>query len=117
MALKCSDRNNKMIGSSDLNTDDMLCKKKYTVLEKEAIPMTGESPTLPTILFLIPPVDVAQATLPVRSTATAPTVSWALGSQKEILNYHHQYKKGHDGCGCGTAYASCTTERKFQDKP
>lgn len=40
--------------------------------------MTGESPTLPTILFLMPPVDVAQATLPVWSTATAPTVSWAL---------------------------------------
>lgn len=42
------------------------------------LPMTGESPTLPTILFLMPPVDVAQATLPARSTATAPTVSWAL---------------------------------------
>lgn len=41
----------------------------------EVIPMTGESPTLPTILFRIPPVDVAHATLPARSTATAPTVS------------------------------------------
>lgn len=41
----------------------------------EVIPMTGESPTLPTILFRIPPVDVALATLPARSTATAPTVS------------------------------------------
>lgn len=39
------------------------------------LPMIGESPTLPNILFLMPPVDVAHATLPARSTATAPTVS------------------------------------------
>lgn len=43
----------------------------------------GESPTLPTILFLIPPVEVAQATLPAESTATAPTVSWALQGTTE----------------------------------
>lgn len=48
------------------------------------IPMTGESPTLPAILFLIPPVDVAHATLPEQSTATAPTVSWALECKKKI---------------------------------
>lgn len=47
--------------------------------------MTGESPTLPTILFLIPPVDVAHATLPAWSTATAPTVSWVLnGTESNI---------------------------------
>lgn len=45
----------------------------------------AESPTLPTILFLIPPVEVAQATLPAESTATAPTVSWALqGGARKI---------------------------------
>lgn len=43
----------------------------------------GESPTLPTILCLIPPVDVAQATFPLESKATAPTVSWAL-KKREI---------------------------------
>lgn len=37
-------------------------------------PMQGVSPTRPSILFRIPPVDVAQATLPSLSTATAPTV-------------------------------------------
>lgn len=49
-----------------------------TVQVNEVIPTMGESPTLPTILFRIPPVDVAHATLPEESTATAPTVSWAL---------------------------------------
>lgn len=36
--------------------------------------MQGVSPTRPSILFRIPPVEVAQATLPLQSTATAPTV-------------------------------------------
>lgn len=36
--------------------------------------MQGVSPTRPSILFSIPPVEVAQATLPSLSTATAPTV-------------------------------------------
>ena len=49
--------------------------------------MTGESPTLPTILFRIPPVDVAQATLPEQSTATAPTVSWPLECKQIQLIY------------------------------
>ena len=42
----------------------------------EFLPMIGLSPTLPTILAVIPPVDVAHATLPCLSMATAPTVSW-----------------------------------------
>lgn len=37
-------------------------------------PMQGVSPTRPSILFSIPPVEVAQAMLPSLSTATAPTV-------------------------------------------
>lgn len=36
--------------------------------------MQGVSPTRPSILFRMPPVEVAQATLPSLSTATAPTV-------------------------------------------
>lgn len=52
--------------------------------------MTGESPTLPTILFLMPPVDVAQATLLARSTATAPTVSWALNGRQQFRFIHQR---------------------------
>lgn len=37
-------------------------------------PTQGVSPTRPSILFSIPPVEVAEATFPWRSTATAPTV-------------------------------------------
>jgi hypothetical protein len=37
-------------------------------------PMMGESPTRPHRLLVSPPVDVAAARLPLRSTATAPTV-------------------------------------------
>lgn len=37
-------------------------------------PMQGVSPTRPSILFSSPPVEVAHATLPSVSTATAPTV-------------------------------------------
>lgn len=56
-----------------------ICQCPCWCLWSQAVaPMMGESPTLPTILFLIPPVEVAQATLPTESTATAPTVSWAL---------------------------------------
>lgn len=58
--------------------DDMISVTMLSVTLNYIIPMIGESPTLPTILFLIPPVDVAHATLPAQSTATAPTVSWAL---------------------------------------
>ena len=36
--------------------------------------MQGVSPTRPSILFSIPPVEVAHAMLPSLSTATAPTV-------------------------------------------
>lgn len=52
---------------------------------KSYLPMIGESPTLPTILFRIPPVEVAHATLPEQSTATAPTVSWFLKWESHIL--------------------------------
>lgn len=38
------------------------------------LPTHGVSPTRPSILFIIPPVDVAQAMFPSLSTATAPTV-------------------------------------------
>ena len=38
--------------------------------------MSGESPTLPTLLPVMPPVEVAAAILPFKSIATAPTVSW-----------------------------------------
>src|SRR5208283_4386698 len=38
-------------------------------------PMRGESPTLPGYLFGVPPVEVPDAITPLRSTATAPTVS------------------------------------------
>ncbi|WVZ18988.1 hypothetical protein V8G54_006310 [Vigna mungo] len=37
-------------------------------------PMMGESPIRPTILFTSPPVDVAEASFPLLSTATHPTV-------------------------------------------
>lgn len=37
-------------------------------------PTQGVSPTRPSILFSIPPVEVAEATFPCTSTATAPTV-------------------------------------------
>ena len=39
------------------------------------IPIIGLSPTLPGYFAVIPPVDVANAVLPSRSIATAPTVS------------------------------------------
>lgn len=37
--------------------------------------MIGLSPTLPGFLAVMPPVDVPNATLPIVSNATAPTVS------------------------------------------
>ena len=37
-------------------------------------PIIGESPTLPGILFVMPPVEVAAEILPFLSRATAPTV-------------------------------------------
>ena len=40
-----------------------------------SVPIIGESPTLPGRLAVMPPVDVAKATWPARSSATAPTVS------------------------------------------
>lgn len=42
--------------------------------------MIGLSPTLPGFLAVIPPVDVPNATLPIVSNATAPTVSWPIFS-------------------------------------
>lgn len=42
------------------------------------LPMQAVSPTRPTRLFVSPPVDVAQATFPALSTATAPTVPRSL---------------------------------------
>ncbi len=39
-------------------------------------PTTGESPTRPAILFVMPPVEVAAARSRFPSTATAPTVPW-----------------------------------------
>lgn len=47
-------------------------------------PTRGVSPTRPLLLAVMPPVDVAQATWPAESTATAPTVSWSL-QEKEII--------------------------------
>ena len=44
------------------------------------LPIIGLSPTLPGCLAVIPPVDVAKATFPSLSRATAPTVSWPLPS-------------------------------------
>ena len=39
-------------------------------------PISGESPTRPNRLLVRPPVDVAAARLPARSSATAPTVPY-----------------------------------------
>lgn len=44
----------------------------------QPIPMHAVSPTRPTNLLESPPVDVAQATFPSLSTATAPTVPRSL---------------------------------------
>ena len=62
---------------------DFFLKKAQSERVNSVAPMTGESPTLPAILFLMPPVDVAHATFPAQSTATAPTVSWALEWEKQ----------------------------------
>src|SRR6185436_2728059 len=43
-------------------------------------PMTGESPTRPNSLLVVPPVDVPAARLPSRSSATAPTVPYFFSS-------------------------------------
>ena len=50
------------------------------------LPIIGESDILPTLCTVMPPVDVAQARFPLRSSATAPTVSCSL----LIIAQHHK---------------------------
>ena len=53
----------------------------------------GASPTLPTRLAVIPPVDVAQAMFPWQSMATAPTVSHPLSLEhikNSVTNYENR---------------------------
>lgn len=69
--------------------ENMCQRPCWSLWDQAVAPIMGESPTLPTILFLIPPVEVAQATLPAESTATAPTVSCALwGGERKIQSAH-----------------------------
>lgn len=53
--------------------DTILLYKKTIIFTNK--PMIGLSPTLPGFLAVMPPVDVPNATLPIVSNATAPTVS------------------------------------------
>lgn len=54
------------------------------------LPMIGLSPTLPGCLAVIPPVEVANATLPSLSKAQAPTVSWPLPSFLKRVSMIHK---------------------------
>src|SRR5947208_4161174 len=62
-------------------------------------PMIGESPTRPNRLFVVPPVDVPAARLPLMSSATAPTVPRCLGCAADE--------------GCSFMSSSCNCFHRF----